>query len=144
MARFKQGHYTPVNPHKYAGDITKIRYMSSWELSMHTFLDNNTQVIKWASECIAIPYIKPTDNKLHRYYPDYYIEYIDKHGKIRRIIVEVKPDSQTKVSKAKKKQTKMYEDITLAINIAKWQACQNFCNQQGLEFQIITEKQMFR
>jgi hypothetical protein len=144
MARFKQGYYTPNNPHKYAGDVSKIRYMSSWELSMHVFLDNNTQIIKWASECIAIPYIKPTDNKLHRYYPDYYIMYMDKHGKVRQIIVEVKPDSQTKVSKAKKKQNKMYDDITLAINIAKWQACQNWCNQQGFEFQIITEKQMFR
>lgn len=143
MARFKQGYYKPKNPHKYAGDIEKIRYMSSWELSMHTFLDNNTQIIKWASECIAVPYVKPTDNKVHKYFPDYYIEYLDKTGRVRRIVVEIKPDRQTKVSRARKKSTKLYDDITLAINIAKWNACQNFCNHHGLEFQILTEKQLF-
>ena len=72
MARFTQGLYTPNNPEKYIGDITKIRFMSSWELSMHKFLDNNTKIIRWSSETIAIKYIKPTDQKIHRYFPEYH------------------------------------------------------------------------
>ena len=76
MARhFKQGYYTPKNPDKYVGDITKIRYMSSWELELHKFFDGNPNVIRWASEEIAIPYYKPTDGRIHKYYPDYWVNF---------------------------------------------------------------------
>jgi hypothetical protein len=143
MACFKQGLYNPKNPSKYIGDVSKIRYMSSWELTMHVFLDNNTKIIRWSSETIAIPYIKPTDNRVHRYYPDYYVEYLDKSNKLRKIVIEVKPYKQTKVSRARKSKNKIYEDIQYAVNLAKWQACTNFCKQHGLEFQIVTEKTMF-
>jgi hypothetical protein len=143
MGRFKQGLYNPKNPDKYIGDIKKIRYMSSWELSMHSFLDNNLKIIRWSSETIAVPYIKPTDNKIHRYFPDYYVEYIDKNNKMRRLIIEVKPHKQTKVSRARNTKNKVYDDIQLAVNLAKWKACTEFCNHNRLEFQIITEKQMF-
>lgn len=144
MARFTQGLYTPNNPEKYIGDITKIRFMSSWELSMHKFLDNNTKIIRWSSETIAIKYIKPTDQKIHRYFPDYYIEYINTQNQLRRCIIEVKPHAQTKVSKARKPKNKLYEDIQYAVNQAKWQACKHFCDRNNIEFKIVTEKQMFR
>jgi hypothetical protein len=144
MGHFKQGLFTPKNPDKYIGDIEKIRYMSSWELSMHSFLDNNAKIIRWCSEELSIPYIKPTDNKIHKYYPDYYVEYIDKFNNIRKVIIEVKPDKQTKKSRARSPKNKLYEDVQYAVNVAKWSACKQFCDTHGLEFQIVTEKQMFR
>lgn len=142
-SRFKQGYYTPKHPEKYIGDITKIRYMSSYELSVHEFLDNNPNVIRWGSEIIAIPYLKPTDKRLHKYYPDYYVEYRDKNGSIKREILEVKPLAQTKRPRANSKHV-LYEELTHAINIAKWQACQAWCTERGIMFRIITEKSIFK
>lgn len=144
MAGFTQGYYNPKFPEKYVGNnISKIRYMSSWELSMHSFFDNNVNILKWSSEGLAIPYIKPTDGRIHKYYPDYYIEYMDKTGNLRREIIEVKPDKQTKTSRARTAKSKLYEDIQYSINIAKWQACQQFCDAHGIVFKIITEKTMW-
>src|SRR5882672_1350116 len=94
--RFVQGYYTLKNPLKYVGDPKKCIYRSSYELEMHNFLDNNTRVLHWSSEEIIIPYIKPTDGKMHRYFPDYWVEYVNKDGEILQEIIEVKPRSQTR------------------------------------------------
>ncbi len=144
MARFKQGWYTPLNPEKYVGDITKIRYMSSWELAFNRFLDNNPNILRWASEEIAIPYIKPTDGKVHRYFPDYWIEYNNKAGEIVNEIIEIKPKSQTRRSKTRNPKSKLYDDITFAINTAKWQYAQKWCNEHNMRFHIITEGELFK
>ena len=141
---FRQGYYTPQNPKKYRGDITKIRYLSSWEYKFNQFLDSNPNVLEWSSECIAIPYLKPTDRRVHKYYPDYYIKYKDKNGNIKQEIIEVKPKKQTRRSRSKNPKTRLYEDITYAINMAKWDACQNFCNKYNIKFRILTEQELFR
>lgn len=142
-SRYKQGYFTPKNPAKYMGDPSKIVYRSSWELSMNNFLDNNTRVVKWGSEIIAIPYIKPTDNKLHKYYPDYYVEYVNTDGEIMKEIIEVKPLQQTKMPKSNHKH-RLYEQLTFAINSAKWAACQDWCTKQGIKFRIVTEQSLFK
>lgn len=141
-----KGMFVPRNPEKYVGDIRKIRYMSSWEYEFHKALDNNINVLRWASEEIKIPYVKPTDNKIHHYYPDYWVEYKNRDGQIIQEIIEVKPASQTVPPKrvGKKKQTQLYESVRFAINVAKWRACQEFCNKYNMKFRIITENQMFR
>lgn len=139
MTKFRQGYYTPQNPDKYVGDIAKIRYMSSWELSFNKFLDGNPNILRWASECIAIPYIKPTDGKMHRYYPDYWIEYRNQQGNIIQEIVEIKPANQVKLGK---KQT-AWQQVTYAINVAKWKSCQQFCDSRGIVFRILTETELF-
>ena len=142
----KQGLFTPKNPEKYNGDPNNIRYMSSWELSFDKFLDANPNVVRWSSEEIAIPYIKPTDGRVHRYYPDYWVEYKDKDGNIIHEIIEVKPDKQTRspTTVGKNKKTQIYEQVTWAVNVAKWEACQQFCNKYNIKFRLLTEKQMFR
>lgn len=140
---FTQGLYTLKFPQKYIGDINKVRYMSSWELSVHSFFDNNVNILKWSSEGIAIPYIKPTDGRIHKYYPDYYIEYMNKDGLLQKEIIEVKPEKQTRFSKAKSAKNKLYEDVQYAINVAKWNACQMFCDQYGITFRIVTEKTLW-
>ena len=143
MAAFVQGYYLPKNISKYMGDINKIRYMSSWELSLHMFLDNNPNVLRWASEPIGIPYIKPTDQLQHKYYPDYYVEYIDAKGEMHKEIIEVKPHKQTINSRTRNRKNKLYEDIQLAVNTAKWTAAQSFCKKNNFTFRLLTEKQMF-
>lgn len=142
MSRFKQGYFTPRNPEKYVGDVTKIRYMSSWEERFARFLDGNANILKWASEPIAIPYLKPTDGKIHKYYPDYWIEYVDKNGEVIQEILEIKPKSQVTPKNTSK--MSLYEKVQYAVNIAKWDSCIKFCNQRGIKFKILTEDQLFR
>lgn len=142
--RFVQGWYTPKNPEKYIGrDVNKIRYMSSWEYEAHSFFDNNIKVIRWASESIAIPYVKPTDGRIHKYYPDYYVEYINKDKQLVKVLFEVKPVEQTKAPKKNHKYY-LYEQATYAINLAKWAAAAEWCKQNGIEFKIITASSIFR
>lgn len=147
MARsYRQGYFTPRNPSKYRGDPTKIRYMSSWELKTHQFLDGNPNILEWSSEEIAIPYIKPTTGRVHRYYPDYWVKYRNKHGEIVQEIWEVKPDTQTKepTRRGKRKRTQVFESIQWEVNKAKWVAAQQFCDKHGLKFRIVTENHLFK
>ena len=148
MARrsYSQGWYTPRNPTKYKGDTEKIRYMSSWEQRTHEFLDGNPHILAWSSEEIPIPYVKPTDGKVHRYFPDYWVKYRNKKGEIVEEIWEVKPEKQTKqpTRRGKRKKQQLVESITYAINIAKWRAAQSYCKKRGLTFRIITETALFR
>lgn len=140
-SRFKQGYFQPRNPEKYVGDVTKIRFMSSWELSFQRFLDGNPNIIRWSSECIAIPYLKPTDGKIHRYYPDFWIEYINKDGEVLQEVLEIKPKSQAG-GKAVGRMS-LYEKAQYAINLAKWESCKRFCDQRGITFRILTEQELF-
>ena len=141
---FKQGLYTPKHPEKYCGDVNRIVYRSSWELSFNQFLDNNANVLRWASEEIIIPYVKPTDGKIHKYYVDYLVEYRNTSGEVQVDLIEVKPQKQTRRSRSKIQKTKLVEDITYAINQAKWKAASDFAEQRGWKFRIITEKTLFR
>lgn len=131
------------HPEKYVGDINKVCYRSSWELEVHKFFDNNTRVVRWASEEIAIKYIKPTDGKVHRYFPDYWVEYINKDGEIVREIIEVKPIGQTRLPRKNTKHA-LYEHLTLAVNMAKWKAAMEWCKANGMTFRIVTEKGIFK
>ena len=141
---FEQGFYILKHPEKYFGDPNKVRYMSSWELEAHKFLDNDPRVIKWSSETIAIPYLKPTDRRVHKYYPDYFVQYKDAKGKIHNEIIEVKPYRETRPPKSKSTKTRIQEDITWAINLAKWSAAQKYCNKYGIRFRLLTEKEIYR
>ena len=141
-----QGKYKPRHPEKYVGNVENICFLSSWELHMNKFLDNNPNILRWSSEEISIPYIKPTTGKVHKYYPDYWIEYKDKDGKLHQEIIEVKPHAQTQPPKTrgKNKPAQLRESITYAVNVAKWAACQQFCDKHGVKFRIVTEKQLFK
>lgn len=147
MARsYRQGYFTPKNPHKYKGDPTKIRFMSSWELKAHQFLDGNPNILEWSSEEIAIPYIKPTDGRVHRYFPDYWVKYRNKRGEIVEEIWEVKPENQTKTPsrRGKRKRTQVFESIQWEVNKAKWVAAQQFCDKHHMKFRLVTENHLFR
>lgn len=139
---FKQGIYKLRHPEKYIGDPSKVIFRSSWELEMHRFFDNNPNILQWSSEEIAIPYIKPTTRKVHRYYPDYWIKYKTGSGEIIQEIIEVKPNSQVNIHT--KKRLTEYDKITYAINIAKWSAASQFCQKHDIKFRILTEHEMFK
>ena len=143
---YRQGWFVPRNPEKYRGDVTKIRYMSSWELKCDEFLDNSTSVLEWSSEELVIPYLKPTDGKVHRYFPDYWVKYRNRDGEIIEEVWEIKPSKEVSppTRRGKRKKQQLYEQLTHAINIAKWKQAQAFCNQRGWKFRILTEKELFK
>lgn len=142
----KKGKYTPKFPHKYIGDCTNIIYRSMWEKRVMEYLDNNSNITRWASEEIIIPYISPVDSKKHRYYPDFYVETSQTDGTTRRILIEVKPAAQTVPPKTPARRTKRYlsEVMTYGVNQAKWNAAKDFCIDKGWEFKVITEAELFR
>lgn len=142
--------FIPRNTHKYLGDIDNIIFRSSWELRAFEFLDNNKNVIGWVSEEIQIPYNKPIISsnggmtyKPAIYYPDLYVEYIDKSGNLIKEVIEIKPKKQTRSSRARNYSTKFVEDFTYIINCAKFEAADNWCKQRGIKFSILTENSLF-
>lgn len=141
---YKQGRFIPRNPEKYVGKVDKIIFRSSWELRFNEFLDGNPNILRWSSEELVVPYIKPTDNKVHRYFPDYWIEYKNRSGQIVREVIEVKPACQTTRSRRRNPRTQLVDDITLAINTAKWKAAQQFCEKNNMKFRILTENELFK
>ena len=69
-----KGKYKPSYPQKYKGDPTNIIYRSLWERKFMVYCDNNERILEWGSEEIALPYRSPVDNRVHRYFPDFYIK----------------------------------------------------------------------
>ena len=140
-----RGKYKPKNPNKYVGDPTKINYRSLWERKCMLTFDDNPNIIKWASEEIAIPYLSPVDRKRHRYYPDFMVELKNKEGKIETIMIEVKPKKQTEPPKPRKRKSVTYlnDAKTYAINQAKLAAAQALCDRKGWTFRIMTEKEIY-
>ncbi len=143
--KFRQGRFNPQNPEKYLGDVRNIIYRSSWELRFLRWCDQNVNIIEYGSEEFFIPYISPVDNRVHRYYPDFIIKVRHKDKSIKRYVVEVKPDKQTRPPKQGKRVTKsfIYETKTYAVNQAKWKAAQEWCKDRMLEFKVITERELY-
>lgn len=130
--------YKPKNPNKYIGNIDSIICRSLWERNVCKFLDENTNIIKWSSEEIAIPYISPIDGKIHTYYPDFVVQFYN-NNKINNWILEVKPKKQTLL----KENASKAEKTIWAINNAKWKAAMTYCQKNNMEFKILTEKELF-
>jgi len=139
-----KGRYRPSNPKKYRGDSSNIIYRSLWERKFMVYCDNHSKILEWGSEEIALPYRSPIDNKIHRYYPDFYIKVRETNGKIKRYIIEIKPKKQTVEPKVKKRKTKgyIYEVYEYARNQAKWKAAQEFCKDRMWEFKVLTEDEL--
>ena len=139
-----RGKYYPSFPRKYKGDPTNIIYRSLWERKFMVYCDKNQNILEWASEEIAIPYRSPIDNRVHRYFPDFYMKVKEFNGKIKRYVIEVKPAKQTKPPAKPKRQTKGYirEAYEYAKNQAKWKMAREFCADRQWEFKVVTEKEL--
>jgi hypothetical protein len=105
------------------------------------YCDTNEKILEWGSEELVIPYKSPIDNKWHRYFPDFFIKYIDSQGKVRRSIIEIKPKRFCEAPKAQSRKTKkyLYEVTEYAKNQAKWEAAKEFCADRRYEFKVLTE-----
>lgn len=139
MYKTYKGFYKVKNPKKYKGDPNEVVYRSHWEKYVMLWCDSKSQVVQWCSEEVVIPYFFELDQKTHRYFIDFYIKFKD--GKV--LLVEVKPEAQTKVPSGPKK-TKKYlnESIAFVKNQAKWQAAEKVAADQGWKFVIWTEKEL--
>jgi hypothetical protein len=139
--KFLQGKFRPTNPEKYKGDPNNIIYRSSWERKFLKYCDNNENIIEYSSEEIVLPYRSPVDNRIHRYFPDFYIKVKESNGQIKKYLIEIKPKKQTVEPKVQKKKTKgyIYEVVEYAKNQAKWKAAKEFCEDRQWEFRILTE-----
>lgn len=136
-----KGSFLPQHLEKYKGDPRKITYRSSWEKFIMGWLDCNTHVKRWNSECVVIPYFSNADGKRRRYFMDFWVEMID--GTV--YLWEVKPMKETlpppKPANNNVHNKKKFVDAiyTYAVNIDKWKAANEACKSKGWHFKIITE-----
>ena len=128
-SKFARGRFTMTQPEKYVGNKVPI-YRSSWEWSFMRFCDTNEHIQKWASEAIQIPYRDPLTGKGTIYVPDFFIQYLDKRGKLLVELLE-------RVGKNK------YNQQQFVKNQAKWAAANIWCRQQGIKFRILNENDLF-
>ena len=127
-SRYETGLYIPINEEKYRQPMDKYmnsqqypEYRSSWEKKFYKYCDLNEDIEYWTAEPFSIQYISPKDGQMHRYFPDVLIK---KNNK--KYLIEIKPSYQTKDP----------------VNIAKWDAAKKFCNMYGMEFMVLTEKEL--
>ena len=136
-----KGKYQPSYPQKYKGNPTNIIYRSLWERRFMVYCDTNENILEWGSEELALPYRSPIDNKIHRYFPDFYIKVKESNGSIKKYLIEIKPKKQTVEPQVQKRKTKgyIYEVYEYAKNQAKWKAAKEFCEDRQWTFKILTE-----
>jgi len=137
-SKFATGKYILKNPKKYVGTKAPT-FRSSWEYKVFQWLDETPGISNWASEPIKIPYQNPITGKVSNYIPDLMFSYLDKSGKQRVELVEIKPLKETLLEAAKSKQDK----INFAVNQCKWASASAWCKQNGIFFRILTEKDIF-
>jgi len=108
------------------------------------FLDTHPDVLEWNSEEVVVPYRCVTDNKMHRYFVDFWYRVRTADGSIQTMLIEVKPKAQTKEPKKQQRRTRRYinEVMTWGKNQSKWKAAEEYCKDRGWKFQIITEKEI--
>ncbi len=142
-SKFRQGIFQPKNANKYIG--SRAIYRSGWELKFFRWADLNERVLLWGSENIIVPYLSPIDNKVHRYFVDNFIVFLDNQNQKKKFIIEIKPSKQIikpTTSKRKKPSTMLYEQKTWVINQVKWTAARKWAQQHNCEFIILTEKEL--
>ena len=139
-----QGIFRPKNPKKYVGDSNNIVYRSSWECRVMNWVDQNDDIVSWASEELIVPYKSPIDNRFHRYFPDFIVKVKTRDGTMKTLMIEVKPKKQTIPPEPRKRVTKQYvtEVTTYGVNQAKWKAAHEYCLDRGWEFKIMTEEHL--
>ncbi len=120
-----KGKFTPKNPEKYSGNVNQIIYRSSWERLFMVYCDKKPEIWRWSSEEVKISYI--LDGKNRTYYPDFWVDMIDKDGNRVEKLVEIKPHYQR----------------TMKVNKAKWSAAEEYCQDNNMEFLVMTEKELF-
>ena len=140
MRKSYKGLYRPTNPKKYVGNTKQIVYRSLLERRFMLYCDLNEDILFWASEELPVRYYSPLDKKWHRYFPDFVVKTVNNH----KYMIEIKPYRQALKPKPPKKKTKSYmrESFEYIKNQAKWSAAREYSSDNGMEFKIITEKDL--
>jgi len=140
MAKSYRGLYRPTNPKKYVGNTKQIVYRSLLERRFMRYCDLNEDILYWASEELPVRYYSPLDKKYHRYFPDFVVKTVNND----KYMIEIKPSRQAVKPKPPKKKTKSYlrEAFEYIKNQSKWQAAKLYCEDKGMQFKIITEKDL--
>ena len=140
MAKSYRGLYRPTNPKKYVGNTKQIVYRSLLERRFMRYCDLNQDILFWASEELPVRYYNPLDKKYHRYFPDFVVKTVNND----KYMIEIKPSRQVAKPKPPKKKTKSYmrESFEYIKNQAKWQAAKSYCDDNGMQFKLITEKDL--
>jgi hypothetical protein len=120
-----KGKFTPKNPLKYNGNVNQIIYRSSWERLFMSYCDRHPSIVSWSSEEIKVPY--KFDGKHRTYYPDFWISMIDESETLVEKLIEIKP----------------YYQRSWKINKAKWEQAEQACYQNGMQFLVLTERDLF-
>ena len=127
-----QGLFHPKHPNKYVGNASNIIYRSSWERRFFTYCDETPGVLRWASEEFHIPYLSPIDERVHRYFPDVWMEVQTPNG-VKAYLIEIKPKEQTQLRPTKRKTKKFLREAAIvAVNHAKWDAAKLFCQEHEI------------
>lgn len=149
MKRFpKPFRFVPKNPQKYVGDVNNIVMRSSWEKKFAIWCDSNPSVIQWNSEGMPIQYWHSVDQKVRRYYIDFFVKLKTRGGTITKLAIEVKPASQKtppvkpKRRTAKSEQRYINECITYQQNQDKWKAAEEWCSKNDFRFLVMTEHEL--
>lgn len=139
-----KGKYRVKNPMKYQGDLNNVIYRSSWELKFMKYCDTNPSVLEWGSESVIIPYVSPLDKKVHRYFVDFYMKVRTADGQTKKYLIEIKPERFTKPPPIPQRKTKNFinEVFQYGVNEAKWKSANQYCQQQGWQFLVLTEKDL--
>jgi len=140
MRKSYKGLFKPINPKKYVGNTNQIVYRSLLERRFMRYCDTNDDIVFWASEELPVRYYSPLDKKYHRYFPDFVVKTV----KGDKYMIEIKPYRQALKPKPPKKKTKSYmrESFEYIKNQAKWSAARKYCEENSMEFKIITEKDL--
>jgi hypothetical protein len=159
---YHQGNYIPVNKDKLLklNNEGGVYFRSSLEKKIMVWLDNSKNIRLWSAEHLAIPY-QLTHNvngvpilKTHTYYPDFYYELVKEDESVKKVVVEVKPQSEysdailftegkftiPENASLKKLRNVEYRFKMAQKNAEKWKTMIKWCNKKGFEFIIITEE----
>lgn len=118
----KSGHFH-TGKHKSPKTGKEMEYRSGWEFEFMKALDTDPNVKSYGYETLIIPYLKnPRARKASKYFPDFIIEYQDGST----VIVEIKSSSF----------------LLRKVNLAKWEACERYCNSKGWKFEVMTEVEL--
>lgn len=135
------GKYAPDNPEKYVGDANNIVYRSSWERRFCQYADRNEKVLRWASEEVVVPYLSPIDKKIHRYFIDFWVE-VQAKDEVKKFLIEIKPSQFCKPPQKRRSKQYLQEAAGYAVNKAKWVTASKFAKKNGMEFLVLTERDL--
>lgn len=110
------------------------------------YCDLTESVTAWASEEVVVPYISPIDEKVHRYFVDFWIKTVNLEGKEECFLIEIKPKKRTvkpELQGKKMTQGRLNEVREWMINTSKWEAAERFCESRGWKFKVLTENEIF-